>query len=522
MAEIDYIPLLHKRDSVFVKIGLARAFLASYHSEFAELTYLDHLYWWNDFYEDYPKKRGPKDFVGEFRELAKSVTQHGFLADYPGIGRNSEGQMVSGSHRMALHLALTQLGMSQSSPVVTEIDFPLQDYSLHAFHKAGLHPAAHRQAVLEKINFFRENHVPIVVIWPKAQPHREEILATLRGRWPHLATVYDVTLRSQALHNFISLVYRDEDWSDTSRGISGKFLDVAGSTDSTPVSIVVLEPGTGDSLRDLKEEIRSLWQGKFQGIHTTDSWEESLRVFSTLSSAKSSALLGLIEPKVFMSAQKELPQFCGEADQNPLGPIGYAVSGSQWLQLFGIRKRNDFDAVSLDAAGFPEYVSNHNGYVEDFGFSAQQLLTEPQNHIWFMGKKHVSPWVYSRIIALRGEQKDIVSARPLAEKMGQLDEHTIAVKYACSVFDPSAEDIDEAKVGPLGASRVAREIESSETALGSKTASSQLSTLRHCGLTIRWRLGSFLRRLPLFVPLSWRRRVGRVLRAVVAIIRKPQ
>lgn len=518
--EMDYTELLANRDCVFIKLPLARALLTGIDSEVAELSYLDHLFRWNNFYEDYPKKRGPNDFLNEFRQLADSVKENGFIDQSPRIAKNADGQLASGSHRMSIHLALTQLGIVHQAPTIDEVDFPSQDYGLHAFQKSGLHAISARQATIEKINFFREECVPLVIIWPKAQRYRKKILDVLSEKYPYLTTGYDVKLYSRGLKNLVSLVYRDEDWAKSPRGVTGKFVDVAGDSDGDPVTMIVLDPMGANDLRNLKEEIRGIWGSTFQGIHTTDSWEESLRIFSTLSSRKSSALLEMVDPKLFSTAQQELISELGQVDDSLIGPVGYAVSGSQWLHLLGIRSRNDFDFIASEMCQLNAKMRSHNGYLGDFGFPFEVLVSEPQNHVWVMGRKHVSPWVYSKLISERGEVKDLLSIKAFTEKIDRLDALSSMCGAGPTLLLGHYSSASNEKRGPFSGSRTEAEIDKPEGSLASGSAEIQISSIRLLTLTIRWRLESFLRRLPLAIPLRARKILGKIVRGVLPRFRR--
>lgn len=519
--EIDFTKALFQRDDIFFKLPLARSLLAGTSSNFAEALYLEHLFHWGGFSEDSPKKRGANDFLQAFSELVSSIRENGFSREHTPPGINTDGQLVGGSHRVAAAIALSQVKNQAVDFQLRLVEYPTVDFSFRGFRGLGVHDSAIREASIEKINFFREPHVPLLVIWPRASEYRERILQILSRKWPHLDRLLDVSLSSRGLSNFIALAYRDEEWCSNASDLRGKLIDVVGKNGVDNVTIVLLEPAPAAELLELKTEIRELWGGSFQGVHTTDSWEESLRIFSTLSSPESTAALELTEVKKYMAKQNEFASHFSNLDSHRIGPIGYGVSGSQWLDYFGVRKSNDIDLISHNFFGAGKKIETHNSYLSEFGFSAETILSEPVMHTWVMGRKHIAPWVYARIMEQRAEDKDLVSRQAYLRKIDQIDGSVRdQLRTEEDILNKKAGAIVRNEVSPFSSYLLASGARSNQRSLSSIEGERQQSGLLLALHRLRWRLSAVIRRLPLLLPLGLRTRVGRSVRGVVRRLRE--
>lgn len=397
---------LHHRDDVFFKLPLARSLIRGHNSRYFETVYIEHLYWWNRFYERYPQKRGKNSFLTAFSDLADSLSERGFVDSEGNAELNIEGQLKNGSHRISLTLAAEQLGKNLGSPGLEYDETGAVDYSLSFFLQQGVNLDVIREATIEKINYWRNPHVSVLLIWPRGQEYRREILAAVSEGRGKAQIVYDVRLSQRGIRNLISLTYSGEDWAKAPGGLSLKQkLDFSDSKEMT-VSMVVLEPKSSQEINELKLDLRKLWGNRFQGVHTTDSWSESLRVYTTLSSEKSLATLNQVHESIFSTKLVDFDSIAKMVSSDRLGPLETGLSGSQWLELAGIRRSKDIDMISIQGQEKLISETNHNGYLKRFGFDATKILEEPHLHLWTMGVKTIAPWVYMSIIDQRNEPKD--------------------------------------------------------------------------------------------------------------------
>jgi hypothetical protein len=498
--------LLLGRDDIYFKLTFARNLILKRPGRFAHLVYAEHLFWWNKFREYGPVKRSLHDFLLSFEKLAESLTRFGFDETFEPIPRNTLGQFTNGSHRISLDIAGHQLGRDFGPKHFEVIERPQVDYSFGYFSDLGTPDLVVSLAVTEKLNAFTDPHVPVCVIWPSAQEFKPRIMKRISDLWPHLRLQLEASLSPRGLGNLVALTYADEPWCQEPSGIVAKSkLESNTKGFRQNVSLIPLEPTDSATLKDFKDSIREEWGHHFQGIHTTDTRQESVRIWTSLCTPHSLATLESVPELEFQRKQKQLRSVIDYIYEFPLGPLSTVIAGSQWMELLGVREAGDVDYLSDSGYILPGEAESHNAYVGKFGFDYREIIREPEQHIWAFGTRFAAPWVYAKLMERRGERKDKLHGPDFQRALARFD---FALEQMRSRVSLTTQDhLNPSQLGTLPSARspydyslTRRKLESSQVNLATNRSSSLITRLETKLRYLGWR-GHFAgkRVLELFV-----------------------
>lgn len=510
---------LSGRDDIYFKFPLARAFLSGRSSDFATAAYLEHLYRWNRFYEDAPRKNGPEEFLESFRELCSSMGSLGLSGDFEPPLVNGEGKLVSGSHRMALHLVGSQLAGKNMPARFSCLEYPSRDFSFSFFAEKGLAPHVLRHAVLEKMGHFIEPHLPVLIVWPRARPWLNEIASMIEIEFPSVRIRQDTALSVRGLENLVLLSYGDEDWAQEPLGVLNKTSEVREQGSLQHVSVFVLEPTTVEKMRELKTRIRAMWGNDFQGIHSTDSSQESLVVFSSLAFPESVAVIETVKTSKLRTVRNRLSSVREELRGKPGAAMATAVSGSQWLHLLGLRKAGDVDLLVIEKLEYKLFEANHNSYLRGFGLDPLEIISEPHLHWWVLGMKFIAPSVYLKIMTERAEPKDRGFINSFTAQLVHLE---AAARTQQVELTHTNQDIRIGVSGPSPwSSSLSAELgQQSQLALAGEGHSRLRAAIRPKIAMLWWRTIAVIMRLPSRLPPPAKKVLGGLKRRFLAIFKR--
>lgn len=389
------------RDDIFFKLPLARNLLLGKAEGRSLELYLDHLSRWNGFNESSPRKSGPTDFLRAFRELAGFARQKNHPAFAEPINLSVDGVPLNGSHRMALVIACEQLGLPvpELRFVTTESTNP--PWNLRYFVEVGVTPSNVRLALLERM---RALPASLLVIWPRAQAFREHVLQKF-SVFSDSGIAFDLSLGPSETAGLVLTTYLDEEWSHNDSSNHGKVLE-AGREGR--VTVLPLHTEDQVALHRVKQLSRDMWDHEFQGIHTTDSKKEALRLASVVSHQPSVELLGYIDMSHAGAFKRRVIDPLEEAGL--LAPGEVCISGSQILGVLGLRKPKDVDY--LGSAEFDlKTWSKHEDHIESVGINLDDFLRREENWVFVFGVKVLSLRGYQELASKRGELKDLEAVK---------------------------------------------------------------------------------------------------------------
>lgn len=402
----DYVPT--DRDDFWFKLPLAKLYSSHVKglpnkNSLSSYLYNEHVYFWNDFVEhDGSGKIGKRAFHSSFRQTATSISQEGF-----DFSKLPSGQGI-GSHRLACLLSRMDLN-SQEVKSFTSVLWPSSPHNFRFFLDRGVSGLAVAEAMLEKIRFFENQHLSVMVVWPRAQAYLSKVASILQSNFGPDVIILTAIASRKAIQNLIFGAYESEPWLNSKKARSNKISDVLGDSSSGEISMIVLPRLEPSEVGKLKSEIRAIWNFEFQGIHTTDSKIESTRLWGMMRNPWAWSLAHEIDPFRLRRLRNSIIEAnLGYERKNFVHDV--CVSGSVWLELFGIRKSADLDIIFGQNAEVPMLgngVDVHNEYLQDFGVNTNEVFDDLSQHVDLGDMRMLSPSKYLSIMQERREDKDM-------------------------------------------------------------------------------------------------------------------
>jgi len=393
---------LEGRDDIFLKLGLARALLMGHEDPFSEFAYLEHLACWNNFFEEEPQKSGPEDFMAGFKSMADDFISGKFLSLQDSIPVNKNYQPQNGAHRISLLLAAKQLGMTTSPASFQVLSRPDRSWNFDFFRRRGLSPASIRWGLLEKS---RAGRLTTLIVWPRALGYLSEIESVLDSEGLSSRMSFDLVLDRQQILGLVAHAYWGEAWAKGYGGLRSKAVE-AGFEGGIRVTFL---PSLGASAaRDLKERMRSKWDGEFQGVHTSDGPEDCHRLVTLTTDEDSLRFLRFISWSYVFGKFSQLLE-TARLNLGERKRMLFAFSGSLIIALAGGREPADTDFLIADSDDDILGWSNHRSYLRRLGLDGDEIVLNPAKHVWFLGYRFIHPRVYDYICSVRRERKDFAS-----------------------------------------------------------------------------------------------------------------
>ncbi len=94
------------RFDILIKYLYTKHYLENTDLEKYRNYYLEHIKGWNNFYEGYPLKVGPKAFLNDFHKMIHSLQSKGYDPTAEAVPINNMGDILNGAHRVGICLAL--------------------------------------------------------------------------------------------------------------------------------------------------------------------------------------------------------------------------------------------------------------------------------------------------------------------------------------------------------------------------------------------------------------------------------
>lgn len=220
----------------------------------------------------------------------------------------------------------------------------------------------------------------------------------------------DILLSPEAGGSVLRQVYEGHSWLKENEKRSG-FLHKKKSCFpySGMLRVLLLDQIETQSLRKVKEKIRSIYSIGNHSIHITDSSHETVRVARALFNRNSVELLKM--------GIGSLPGFHeifflyrNWVEANSIDEEMVCIDGSAILSLLGLRECNDIDFLYHgDASALPptpNRIDCHNDLQQFHKELIPDILGDPRLHCWYMGVKFCAPQIVLEMKENRAESKD--------------------------------------------------------------------------------------------------------------------
>ena len=393
------------RIDLVAKYNLAKAMITGRQDKWGETVYDDILYRWSWFYEDNAptQKIGRESFYAELRKLIESVKRLGFCENLSLIPVGECGEIIDGSHRVAVCAAL--------NIEVSVVEIPEQSakFNYQFFREKGV-----SREVLQHLGqefCFNCPDSYMLILFPSAEEHLERITSLVKEQCD---VVYEdkVLLNENGSLNLIVELYSHQSWIGNAKNLfegARSKRDLC-FTKEGPVHVFAVRSGSVSDILQLKKVVRDIAGNGNHSIHTTDTHEETIIASGMLLNSNSVARLNSMRKVPSEAFRSKLCKLAFSKDYSNYSDFqGHVcVSGSSVLELFSLRKAEDLDLVfGSGHARSKDFADNHNAELLRFGFDPDIIVKDPRKHLFWQGIKFMSPSVLFSLKERRGEPKDL-------------------------------------------------------------------------------------------------------------------
>ena len=171
------------------------------------------------------------------------------------------------------------------------------------------------------------------------------------------------------------------------------------------VTFVLVDAKNIDTVKEMKNKIRALFNVGNHSVHINDTHRETVRICKTVFNDNSIHFLNNRKNVLFSNYKRLMDDMT--PDDNTV------ITGSTILSLYGLRDCKDIDLIYYNNPP----ADSHNQYLEThYKLTLDQIVNDPRYHLYYNGFKYVSLDVIKNMKKIRNEPKDIVDVQ-LIEKI---------------------------------------------------------------------------------------------------------
>lgn len=385
--------LTHKRFDVVIKYLYA----ANSSSDYFKSAYKEHIRALNDFYEGAPRKRSFEDFDNAFKSIINNTV------DEP-VPVNREGHITNGAHRLAAALY-------HQRPIniryTNENHELLCDYKF--FTERGLPQSLLKRTAVEYAKLKSNTH--IICLFPIAHTRINEVMGII-NEYSNVFYHSSEALNSEGQLGLMKEIYLSESIKQKAVSADGwaneEGIRRKGNQcfrDKTKVTFVLVDAENLETIKEMKNKIRALFNVGNHSVHINDTHEETVRIAKTVFNDNSIHFLNNRKNIPFPNYRKLMST--AKQDDNTV------ITGSTVLSLYGLRDCKDLDLIYYNDAP----ANSHNQYLEThYKLTLDNIVNNPLYHLYHNGFKYVSLDVIKNMKEIRSEPKDVIDVQ-LIEKM---------------------------------------------------------------------------------------------------------
>lgn len=395
--------LCSERLDVLARWAFARSLLNGHGIAFGEELYRTLLVRQSDDFRRGadPGKSDILSYLASFRELLQDMATRGFdpaRSVLPVCGRT----IVDGAHRLAAAVAL---GLERVPCVDVEGEPIVMDAA--TLLQIGMPQWQVDWLTLMYCRF--QTDVRAAVFFPCAHRRVDEGIKRLAAR-VEVARRISVSLTRAGMRRLMRLLYGAHTWWDDYH--ERQFAQRRWSP-RTPVTVVFFIASSAP-VRQLKEEIRAALGIGNDGLHTTDTHEETLELARTVLNENGLHRLNWARSLHVPNFDRLFERFRARLAEPGVDRDLYCIDSSSTMAVYGLRDVSDIDYLSLTGrADLDEQgeINLHNEEYEGFPNKIDEIIEDPRNHFYFRGVKFISLEMLARMKRHRGQAKDLADLR---------------------------------------------------------------------------------------------------------------
>ena len=387
-----------------------------YRNNFTRRAYLENIRSFNGFYEVNPSdgipKQSAEDFVLSFDELIKNLEDNNFTQTKGTIPIGSNGEITDGAHRLAACAY-----MNLTIDVCEDLEY-INLYDYRFFRKMKMDEAIMDYGALEYVKL--NPNAYIVNLHSVVDVANDDTVEAILNKYGCVFYKKSVDLTYNGYVNVKKISYGSfwerESWiGNSTNKFSGLQEHAQCSRGKFPLRAFVFICENLDYVVKAKQEIRELFNiGNFS-VHINDTHDEAIWMAETYFNANSLSFINhrpfFLEDESFDVRIDNFKKYLSEVGVSIDDVCG---AGSTPLNVFAIRKSDDFDYLSLNKkCNISDNIySPHDDQLTNYPYSKQEIITNPQYHFYYHGLKFISLSVLYKFKEKRSERpKDLRDCR---------------------------------------------------------------------------------------------------------------
>ena len=163
-------------------------------------------------------------------------------------------------------------------------------------------------------------------------------------------------------------------------------------------------------VREIKEEVRNIYNIGFSSVHITDTKEEAIEISRLLFNENGLHFLNYAKVSEYESTLENIKIFKNFAKNNNISLNDLVLDSGMLLSLYGVRKCNDIDYFIDDSQNIIDEVMDiecHDSELKYHNELKMDLLYNPEYYFYFNDVKFVSFQQVYKMKNNRQESKDI-------------------------------------------------------------------------------------------------------------------
>lgn len=338
-------------------------------------------------------------YIKEFTSIYENIKAEGFNQDKTVIPLSNINTIINGSHRIASAIHLDK----KVSCVKLDIPFISCDYKY--FYGANVSTDI-LDIVVSKFIEYSENTY-IAFLWPSGEGNKE----LAESKFSNIVYKKEIELSSNGGFNLLFELYKHMNWIGDEKnnysGIEQKYIECF--PNFKPFTVLIFQSESIEKVREIKEEVRKIYNIGFSSVHITDTKEEAIRISQFILNKNGLHFLKYANPFKIKSLNKQLEVYQQFLEDNNINNQDIVLDSSILLSLYGIREANDIDYLLADKFSITKIYDNIEPHDEVLKYYKEQkinLIYNPKYFFYYKGFKFISFDSLYFMKKNRNEEKD--------------------------------------------------------------------------------------------------------------------
>lgn len=365
-----------------------------------------------------PDKNTFDKFVECFDRLIETFQSSGFDPSLSLIPVDADNLPMDGSHRVSCAAYFNQVVR-----VIKFVDYKSFLYTSKWFGENHLFENELRAISLEACNW--HSNLYMACLWPRAYEQKEKRQQALSVMEESVRIVSrsQINLGKNGLRNLLIQVYGFMPWIGNVwnhfEGIYHKLNEICLSASDTTVEFILFQGKGLESVLDLKERIRTIFNQGKGSIHITDNMEETRQIACLIYNPNSLDHIKYAYPDKFLQSWNMCMKYKELLIEKNFNLQNYIIDSSMVMAINGIREADTLDYFTIDSKDKkdilytiqPDYMKCNDGYAICHDILIKDMICIPQNYFVFNDLKFLTLDAVRRFKRKKGEEKDLLDVK---------------------------------------------------------------------------------------------------------------